>query len=96
MLVMELIAIPSLTSFRSSIILLMLSIILSYAAWVVSEIHPARQHQNERRQSEINLIRGSSSVDCGGVQCCFSGQKCIKGTDGDPLCEDLLLTDVGG
>lgn len=42
--------------------------ILSCATWVVSEIHPAKQHQNERRQSEINLICGSSPADCGGEQ----------------------------
>lgn len=62
----------------------------------MSEIHPAKQHKNECRQSGLNLICESSPVHCGGGQCCFSDQKCIKGSDGDILCEDLLLTDVGG
>jgi hypothetical protein len=69
---------------------------LLHASWVASEVYPAKQHQNERRQSPINLICGANPVDCGEGQCCFSGQKCIKGSNGDPLCEDLLLTDVGG
>ncbi|KAF2499711.1 hypothetical protein BU16DRAFT_536026 [Lophium mytilinum] len=61
-----------------------------------SRVRQAKHHGLVQRQGlTINDVCGLSPVDCGGGWCCYSGQNCIK-TGGDPLCEDLLLTDVGG